>query len=64
VKNSSSDKFLVEVRFPNEPFTDKVYMAPSDFSVKKEFSEVVFGDWKGIYISLNKKDYENHIKNG
>ena len=61
---NNQNKKLVEVRFPNEYFTDMVYMSPSDFNVDKIFSDVVFGKWKDVYISLNKKDYEKHIKNG
>ena len=49
----------MKVRFPNESeYVDTANFKMSDFTLDKEFSDVVFGWYGDIYIEINKEDYE------
>lgn len=42
------------VRFPNEYFFEEILIDLSHFKPSKEFSDEIFGWYKGLYISIKK----------
>jgi len=52
-------KTITRVTFPNQNTHDEVSTFElEEFDMKKEFEDCVFGWWRGIYVKVNREDYD------